>query len=228
VFHVVAGLWDGQHDITTRHYFYDFPIVPALLVSWPHDSDARYLQGLDAAVSGKARVWSAYEERPPRITAFESAMQEAGFANCGNEAQDPAMGVDLFARAPEDLLYRFGGDLYDDGIAMTPLGSMRVGRNGRLMIPLGWQPGEDVPVNTYSFAVHVLDANGALAAQVDTGLPPEFAFGCTVIQTPTLAPGEYRAALVVYAWETGERLQALDDGQASGDSANLGTFTVGA
>jgi len=229
VFHMSAANWDGQHDIGIRHYFDDFPTLPGLLVSWPHDSDERYLRGLDSIVGDRQRVWSAFDpqRRPARISAFESAMGERGFAECGNAARDPAMEVDLFARPPEVMLYRFGSDLYDDGIRMAVLGSITQERGG-LLIPLGWQMGADVPVNTYSFAVHVLDSSGALAAQVDTGLPPDYAFGCQAVQIPKLAPGHYQAVLVVYAWETGARLNALSDGVAAGDSVSLGAFTVGA
>lgn len=197
-------------------------------MSWPHDSDERYLRGLDSIVGDKQRVWSAYDplRRPARISAFESAMRERGFAECGNAARDPAMEVDLFARPPEVMPYRFGGDLYDQGITMSLLGPMTRGRDGSLLIPLGWQMGEEVPINTYSFAVHVLDSSGALAGQVDTGLPPDHVFGCQAVQIPNLAPGDYQIVLVVYAWETGSRLNALSGALSEGDSVSLGSFTI--
>ncbi len=231
VFHMEAGLWDGDHPRIVRHYFHDFPTLPRLLISWPHDTDARYLETLDPLIGEKQRVWSAYDprRRPARIKTFEAAMQERGFADCGNAMTAPDMQVDLFARPPQDLPYQFGGDLYDDGIAMGVLGAMTENLDGGLLIPLGWQMSQDVPVNTYSFAVHVLDANGVLAAQADVGLPPDHAFGCRAVQVPDLARGEYQIALVVYAWETGSRLNAVSaKGLSEGESVSLGTLTIGA
>jgi hypothetical protein len=228
VFHHSAGLWDGQHDITVQHYFYDFPTLPGMLVSWPHDSDTRYLQRLDTIVGEKSRVWSAYNpaQRPARITAFEAAMTERDFANCGSVAHDPEMAVDLFARPPQVMPYIFGSDLYHDGILMALLGSITEDSDNTLNIPLGWQQGQHVPLNTYSFAVHILDASGALVGQADTGLPPNDAFGCKVVGIPDLAAGEYQVDLLVYAWETGSRLSVLNAGQAEGDHINLGTITL--
>jgi hypothetical protein len=227
VFHLSAGLWDGQHEVTSQHYFYDFPTLPGMLVSWPHDSDVRYLQRLDTIIGEKPRVWSAYNpaQRPARITAFEEAMIERGFANCGSVAQDPEMAVDLFARPPQEMSYRFGGDLYDDGIFMSLLGSISEGSDDTLLIPLGWQQGQHVPLNTYSFAVHILDSSGTLVGQADSGLPPNNDFGCKVVEIPDIVTGEYQVDLVVYAWETGTRLSILNAGQ-SDDRVNLGTITI--
>ncbi|MBZ0302613.1 MAG: glycosyltransferase family 39 protein [Anaerolineae bacterium] len=230
VFHLTAELWDGAHKRGLQHYFYDFPAVPNLLWSWPHAPDEVYLQDLPQILEGKQRVWSAYDPlyEPARITEFEEIARDRGFANCGRAARDPAMHVDLFERAPETIPFRFGGDLYQTGIQLTPLGPIDQYPQGDLRVPVGWQLGAEVPVNAYSLAVHVLDRSGALVAQADSGLPPNYDFDCQVVTVDvhSLPPGEYQVSLAVYAWETGTRLNAINlAGLSSGTRVALGTFT---
>ena len=228
IFHLNAGLWDGTHPRGLQHYFYDFPALPNLLWSWPHVSDDVYLQEVPEIVEGKLRIWSAYEpgQRPPVISKFEETVQDMGFASCGRAARNPDMAVDLFARQPQTMPYQFGSDLYEDGIAMTLLGLISEMPDHTLAIPLGWRVGDDVPVNTYSFAIHLINSAGGLAAQKDIGLPPDHEFGCQVVQIANPTPGEYQVSLVVYAWETGTLLNAA--GLPEGERVNLGAITIGA
>lgn len=232
VFHLSAGLWDGVHQRALNHYFHDFPDIPKLMWSWPHVSDDVYMQDFPSIVEGKQRVWSAHDpqQTPPRINKFVEAMQASGFTGCGLAASDPLMAVDLFVQPPQSMPFQFGGDLYDSGITMTLLGPVTAASDGGLMIPIGWRAGEDVPINTYSFAVHILDTKGAVAAQADVGLPPNSEFGCQVLHIRDLAPGTYQAGLVVYAWETGVRLNAFNAAgfEYTDQQADLGTLTKGA
>ncbi len=229
-FHLSAGLWDGAHQRGLRHYFHDFPQIPTVLWSWPHVVDDVYLEDMDQIVEDHQRVWSAYDpaQRPPRITRFVSILGQHGFADCGRFARDPDMVVDLFARQPDNLPYHFGAGRYDTPLDFTLLGPVHEDTSGSLLVPLGWRLGDEVPLNTYSFAVHVLDFSGALMMQTDVGLPPDYLFNCQVVSldTRTLPAGDYHLSLVVYAWETGERLQAVNvAGLSPGQRINLGTFT---
>lgn len=230
VFHLHATKWDGDHQRAMVHYFSDFPKKPTLLWSWPEASDDSYLAGAYAAVDGVPRIWSSYDPRyvHQRISKFNSEMIRLGFASCGRFATDPVMAVDLFAATPKDPMpYQFGADRFDDGIRMTLLGKLPETLTGRLRLPVGWQMGSDVPVNTYSFALHVLDDSGALVAQQDVGLPPNNDFGCQVANFDPLPPGNYQLTLVVYAWETGERLTATDTRSGeTGDHLILGSLRV--
>ena len=230
VFHLHATRWDGDHRRAMTHYFSDFPEKPLLLWSWPEASDDPYLEGANRAADGAARIWSSYDPRyvHQRLSKFNSEMIKRGFADCGRFATDPVMAVDLFAAQPQSPMpYQFGADRYDDGIGMNVLGTLPRTLHDRLRLPVGWRIGTDVPVNTYSFALHLFDDTGALAAQHDVGLPPAYEFGCQVIEFDPLPPGNYELTLMVYAWETGEKLGALDtlNGE-TGDHVMLGTFTV--
>lgn len=226
LYHVYAGAWDGRHERATNYYFRDFPIEPGQLFSWPHDSDEVYLRDLDTLSHGALRVWSAYGSayRPPRMYVFENALRARGYADCGTAVRHPDVTVTLWARQPETLPLRFGPDA-DIGIALAQLGPAARAADGRLWLTLGWLLGPAVPPYTYSYSVHVLDASGALAAQADAGFPPGSDFGCALIQmdTGSLSPGTYQLGLVVYAWESGQRLGVTD---TDADSLPLGTLTI--
>ena len=230
VFHLHATKWDGDHQRAMTHYFSDFPEKPILLWSWPEASDDPYLEGANRAADGAARLWSSYDPRyvHQRLAKFDSEIIQRGFASCGRYATDPVMAVDLFASPPENAMpYQFGADRYDDGIRMTMLGELQATADGRLRLPIGWQMGTDVPVNTYSFALHLFDQNGAVVAQRDIGLPPRHEFGCQIVDFDVLPPGDYNLTLTVYAWETGDKLTAdnhLDN--SSDDHVVLGQFNV--
>jgi hypothetical protein len=105
-----------------------------------------------------------------------------------------------------DAAYRFG-----DGVQALPLFETAQPHDTLLPVALGWWVDEDVPPHTYSVAVHLLNADGALVAQADYGLPGAGA-GCRYAELDVrdLPPGEYRLTTHVYAWETGDRLPAAD------------------
>jgi hypothetical protein len=230
VFHLHATEWDGAHQRAMPHYFSDFPEEPDLLWAWPDASDDPYLAGAYEAVDGAQRIWSSYDPRyrPQRVDKFDSEMIALGYADCGVFASAPEMAVDLFVHSPDDTLpYQFGGDTYDDGIRMTLVDPLPETVTDNLRVAIGWQMGTDVPVNTYSLAFHILDQEGALVAQQDMGLPPQHEFGCQVINFDPLPPGQYDLSLLVYAWETGERLDAANtEDNQTGDHLIIGSFTV--
>jgi hypothetical protein len=89
--------------------------------------------------------------------------------------------------------------------------------------------GDEVPVNTYSYSLHILDSSGALAAQADFGFPPDHDYRCRAVKLDTqdLPAGDYSLSLVVYAWENGQRLDAVNAGSDSGDHIDLETLHVG-
>ncbi len=94
---------------------------------------------------------------------------------------------------------------------------------GSLPVALAWLP-EDTPAVDYSVFLHLVDAQGSIAAQVD-GPPADgrhptttWARGERVIDVrrvtlpPDLPAGEYRLMVGFYTWQTGERVPLADGG----------------
>jgi hypothetical protein len=72
------------------------------------------------------------------------------------------------------------------------------------------------------------DAAGNFVAQADYGLS-ELVFSCheTAVDVSALRPGEYTVYVVVYAWESGQRLQGevVATGER-GERLPLGKFRI--
>ena len=118
---------------------------------------------------------------------------------------------------------------FDTGIELTGMVPLPETIAGQLALPLGWTLAPDVPPDTYSVAVQVLDKDGSLAAQgTDTGLPAgTFVTMEFDIDVSTLPPGDYGIYLIVYNWRTLERLPGtnLISGE-SGDMLRLSEFQI--
>jgi hypothetical protein len=182
-----------------------------------------YQQQARDLVNGATRVWLALDPttRPWRTDLLHETFMQSGFAACGNFARLPTLSVDLYANlaltAPNVSFAAQGGTI--GGALLHPL-PPQVGDS--VAVVLGWWQDATVPPNTYSVALHVLDANGVLVAQgEDYGLP-NAAAACRVarVNTGGLPSGEYTLSLVVYAWQTGARLMS-----AAGARVVLGTLT---
>jgi hypothetical protein len=130
---------------------------------------------------------------------------------CGTVFTVPDASMNLYARVPaydsDDLDARFG-----ETVGFTLLEPLSEKITGDLNVVAGWSVSRDVSADTYSVGLHVKDSNGSLVAQLDYGLPLGQAT-CRIDTVPVtdLAPGEYTLNVLVYNWQTGERLLALKD-----------------
>jgi hypothetical protein len=66
---------------------------------------------------------------------------------------------------------------------------------------------ENLPQNTYSVAIHLVDDAGTLVSQADFPLPSRF-YDCTMATIPLedVPPGDYTVRALVYNWQSNERL----------------------
>jgi hypothetical protein len=193
--------------------------------------EERALQAALDFVSESPRVWVAYE--PGRqsyvLPDFESALSER-YGLCEAGVAQSTFRFDLYSRSPvcclpDDAppLMRFG-----DGIEMVGMELQPVTEDDLLPVTLSWALADTVPPYTYSVALHVEDADGNLVAQSDYGLPAaNTACQEATVVVHNLPTGEYRLSVMVYAWESGERLdgEVTATGEQS-DRLPLGTFEV--
>jgi hypothetical protein len=142
-------------------------------------------------------------------------LNERGYWQCAALADSPQMKVLAFGRLDAGT-WQFG-----EGVSVQPVGEPEL-LGGKLLVWLGFQL-SDVPADTYSMAVHMVDANGALVAQQDLALPNQPA-SCRLaeINTSGLPAGEYRVRMTVYDWRTGERLPAGGPGVEADDFVAVG------
>jgi uncharacterized membrane protein len=177
------------------------------------------------------RVWSLYEDQNQAVALgqFQSAIVQ-DYALCPLPAAQTSVQMDLYARSsvccPPDMdaapLMRFGG------IHLTGMHPLPEKVSGAFPVLLGWSQAPDVPRNTYSVALHILDSDDNLVAQADYGLA-ESAFQCheALVDMSALTPGSYRVYGIVYAWESGTRLsgEVVETGE-TGERLLLGQFRV--
>jgi 4-amino-4-deoxy-L-arabinose transferase-like glycosyltransferase len=207
---------------TADYHLHGLPVKWTLLEQLPHDT---FQEAALQFVGDAPDVWVALDKRlPPRDALADFTSTLSGhYAYCGIVFDLPRLRLDLYKRLPESAfdpsqaLMRFG-----DGIALT------YARVSDRRVTLAWARAADVPPNTYSVSLQVMDAAGNLVTQTDYGLP-EDALACRQTDFPPdkLPAGDYRLRVVVYNWQTGERLPgvAASTGER-GDTLPLGALKV--
>lgn len=169
--------------------------------------DNEYLQDVNAALDGVPAVWALVMpqlEQTQRSGVVRYVLTTF-YDECGLIFADAQMELRLYALPPPDeplAAFAYG----EEAITLHDLGRS-VQSDSALHVVLGWGLPESVPPQTYSVALHLLDAQGALVAQTDYPLEHR-RFDCTSAQVPLeqVPPGTYRLQALVYNWQTGERL----------------------
>ena len=207
------------HGLPTRtREFYGAATIPMrreIIETWNTPDD------LEGFVNGVQRVWLGTDWRPApgfpddwsqdeNYQRFQTLLAEE-WLYCAQSVDHPVMRLVLYVRSTafcplDDPVMRFG-----DGIALTGV-DVTQGPAGDLTLALGWAIDDSVPPETYSVAVHVLDAQtGNLVTQADFGLPPDpFAPVQITIPADDLPSDGYRVLVGVYAWQTGATLPGVD------------------
>ncbi len=82
-----------------------------------------------------------------------------------------------------------------------------------------------MPLNTYSVGIHLDSAEGQFVGNQDAGIPASRS-GCQFVSLPLkgLAPGQYSVYMVVYNWQSGERLAGQGSETQATDRVPIGEF----
>lgn len=182
----------------------------------------RYIARLREAVGDAPRVWLAHAPRFPleEWSLVQHLLNEWGYYRCVELADTDDIRLQGFARIdPNAPALRF-----DSGVRALVLNELTA-RFDKLDVWLGFVVPPSVPPETYSVALHVLDASGALAAQSDFGLPPA-GTACRLgsIALAGVPAGSYDLRLVLYDWRTGERASGVGLAGERDTSLKLGTL----
>ncbi len=220
----IAGTFD--------YYVFPLKLRYATIDSFPgKQADDEYYDQVQQFIHDADRMWLGIQKQGTNdyhLSEFERALTDDGFTRCEVGFDRPDMTLLLYSRSAKACAPSSDSVLnYDKGISLTGLDPLKVD-GGMLRTLLVWSQAADVPRETYSVALHVLDRDGQLVAQKDYGLS---AFGFDTyradVDISTLPPGTYTVQAIVYNWQSGERVQGVDNATgARGDSLALGTFEV--
>lgn len=167
-----------------------------------------FARRVDEAVGDADRVWLVNDPRweTKEWALFEYLLNEQDLYHCATLAETENMLIWGFGRTAGSVAsWQFG-----DGVQVSLMSEPRINAE-TVQVWLGFEIAPEVPGNTYSTALHLLDQTGQLRAQVDAPLP-EAGKSCRYEEIPVagLAAGEYELHLAVYNWQTGERLTSDD------------------
>ncbi|MFN8374252.1 MAG: glycosyltransferase family 39 protein [Anaerolineae bacterium] len=224
-FNMPDEVWYVWQQFSADFYLHDVPLHYIVLDSFPNVPDENYLTRVDGFVreSNAPRVWNVYPVTPPPdgLHITERALTDNGYAACDLPAEVAGYRLELYARADLPDAVQF------DGVGLRLVAPLPAETSSTLDVTLGISVGADVPPETYSISLQVVDAAGTLVRQTDFGVPYP-AFSCRHALISDIPAGDYSLNAVVYAWQTQTRLEgtALATG-AAGDSLPLGTFRVG-
>jgi hypothetical protein len=218
----VSGAFDYTMHPLPVHY---------TMADWlPGETESDYSEQVRRFLADDVRLWFGVESNLPvdfRQQAFEAIIADE-FALCERPLDRPDLRLELYARdvaccaPPEaDPVIAYGAiDLAHVAVEADESG---------LDVLLSWSLSPAAPRGKYSVARHVLNADGDIIAQLDSGLPLE-AYRCerTRLDLPDdLAAGEYTLNLIVYDWQTGDRLSGQSSAShESGDNLTIFEFSV--
>lgn len=204
---IFQGKWFPQFG----HYTHGIPI------RWdirPYDTETRMRE---ATAANYKRIWYSVNLETPQaenLAIFQSILAEKDYISCGAYLDDVQLSLMLYVRSMAfcpggKALYQFG-----DSITLMQVEQKHV--NDSLVIYTGWALKPGIALDTYSIAFRLVDTETRnVLAQVDVGFG--FADGpYTPIEALFDLPDQgnpYQLEVVVYNWQTGERLSGYGEEQ---------------
>lgn len=185
-----------------------------------------------AFTAGAPRLWLLQEvdDSPPDMLATFLSTLPAQYAPCDQQEIGEGLRLDVYSvseaccTAPAMPLVRYE----NVGITMEYTEILPTSSGSAVDVLTQWSVGRDVPVNTYSVALYVMDDDLTIHAQQDVPLPHDELI-CAQHSVPLadVPPGEYGLYATVYAWESGFRLPATHSDGTLSDLQRLASVQVG-
>lgn len=219
IFSIDRHPWAVQGAID--YYLYGLPARYTPLSQLTDDDDKH------AFIAGAPRVWLAQERgESSELGAMQSIIRDE-YTHCGDYPVGEGLALDLYARS--DMCCTPSGESlvqYEEPFSLA--GAAVFPRANTVKVLTQWRVPPDVPVNTYSVALYVMDDANNIYAQVDVPLPHDDPI-CQLTSIPTadVPPGEYQLKMTVYAWETGRRISGTNaDTDEPSDLQTLAPLTM--
>ncbi len=227
---------EDSQAVSGAFEYYMRPLnVPIAIVEWWTNDETQVSEFQSVASSytqNAMRLWLGQETDQPSgewLTQFREVI-DPNFVSCNTSIELNGLRAELYAQVPQCChapqteadrpLYTFG-----TSVALTFAQPELNGDSLRVL--LAWLGGDTLPPYQYSVALHITPvseaAQSAPLAQVDYGMPlDDFACRAADIPLTDLPAGNYELRVIVYDWQTNERLTTQ-----TGDSGILETFVVG-
>lgn len=220
LFHIIPPNFEAFNLFVLGYYFNPFDDPnPSLR----YDQFERMNNSVDLSENVYLRaVWDSLDNAPAVWTLRIPELETTQHTNIVNFALDTAysrcetvfvqndMVMELHARLPDTAP---DGIFTVDDTAQIAIYNLQRGYQDAdmLHVTLGFVA-ENIPSSTYSVGVHLLDSDGVLVSQFDTGVPDDRPFACLGVILPldNLASGAYILQTIIYDWQTGVRLQVED------------------
>jgi len=166
------------------------------------DSDNEYLQAVNEALNGIDAVWTAIVPNVPfdNNLGVVQYVLNTQFSLCDAPVTHPDGELRFYLRHPV-------GQGASNTLNIVAQRMIHEAQGYRVSVL--WDASA-LPTGIYSVGLHLLDENGALLRQSDAGLPDVRPYPCQTlsINADGLTEVAYQAVLVVYEWQTGERLMS--------------------
>jgi hypothetical protein len=222
---VNAFAFSGTFDLA----MHPLPVKYTMPDWLPGQNAAAYVEQARRFLAEPLRVWYGLETTMPpdfRQQAFTAQLVQA-YQLCRTPLNAPDLRLDLYARSaiccapPETPRIRFANRaaLANVELTQTP---------AQLAVLMAWQVPADLPLSTYSVALHLDRADQPAVRQADAGLPA-LAYSCLplTLSLADLPAGDYTLRVMVYNWQTGAReMGTITATSESGDRLALKTFTL--
>ncbi|MEO0564302.1 MAG: hypothetical protein AAF125_19510, partial [Chloroflexota bacterium] len=189
------------HEPLVEHYS---EVSSANVLDYPfYMTQLDYRQHIENKINKETRLWTAHKRDlidNINFQVFQETLSEIGFIRCESYIDTPELRLDLHAYLPNNPEIQF------EGVEVSSITST-MDQTHRINITMGWQNNPDFNSGAYSYSLQVTDENETIIRQFDEGIPTSEQ-ACTThdFDTYDLADGTYTVNLVVYAWQTNERL----------------------
>lgn len=190
-------------------------------------AEEAYRKEAEEYVGDAQRVWIARQPNnlpyPIVENEFLHSFGVRGFADCGVFFDGVDLNLRLYVRPITSGIVGYFGD----GITLRLLQPVTRPTTNKLQVLLAWNIKSDIPPNTYSVGLHILNNEKTLVQQLDYSLPPtDVPCISSILPLDNLSAGNYSLEARVYEWQTGKRL-IPKSAQLQDDYVMLSTFIVG-
>jgi uncharacterized membrane protein len=174
-----------------------------------------YMQVAEDVLHNESVVWVGVVPRIPqtfRSYAFFKQLDRT-HSQCQAVLNREDIELSLYAQSNAEIIASFGDGL----VEAQALWEIPQTASGTLDLLFGWQRDVSLPPDTYSASIRLENTDGELVSQVDYGLSNS-PFSCrwSTLDLAGLAAGEYTLKLVIYNWQTLERMSADETASDNG------------